>query len=317
MNTNNYPSATPAPQGIPPRRNPKNLIVVLLAIGILGSWGYFLWLKNKDDQKMTELVTQFEAANSANKELQMGFDASLSRLDSLAGYNNKIEGKLVETNSEISQLQSQIKSILRKQNITEAEKRKAEELIGALNEKIRNLKQELVRLIKENETLNTEMEAAILERDLYKAQKDTLELTTKELADKVTFASTLNAYAITITPVQKKGGSKEKVTSKAKKADKLVLAFDVANRIAETGSTDIYILIIGPDGKPVSVESTFTSREEGEKPFTAKISVEIETGKKKHVEFALNKNENFKKGNYHFTIYHNGIKIGESLRKLA
>jgi hypothetical protein len=33
------------------------------------------------------------------------------------------------------------------------------------------------------------------------------------------------------------------------------IAFDVDNRIAETGATEIYISILGPDGKPVSVEA--------------------------------------------------------------
>ncbi len=121
----------------------------------------------------------------------------------------------------------------------------------------------------------------------------------KGLEEKVSIASTLNAYGISITPVdERSGGKKEKVTSKAKRVDKLVIAFDVDNRIAQTGSTEIYVSIIGPDGKPVSVESlgsgTFTTREEGEKPFTAKVPVEIESGKKKHVEFAWKQNEDFK-----------------------
>ena len=131
------------------------------------------------------------------------------------------------------------------------------------------------------------------------SQKDTLEVLKKGLEDKVSIASTLNAYGITITPVNERKGGKEKVTTKAKKVDKLVIAFDVDNRIAQTGSTEVFVSIIGPDGKPVTVESlgsgTFTTREEGEKPFTAKVPVDIEAGKKKHVEFAWKQNADFQK----------------------
>lgn len=323
MNTSNFPSTTPAEytETTTERREPRNIIIVVLAISILGTWGYVLWAKNKEDQKMTELVNQHDASYAAKMELQTGYDASLTRLDSLAGYNNKIEGNLSEANSEIARLKSQINGILRKDNITQAELRKAEELIAELNDRIRFLEKEIVRLKLENQALATETAAVILERDTFKAQKDTLEAVTKSLADKVYIGSTLNAYSITIKPVNKKSGNKEKVTTKAKKADKFVLAFDVDNRIVETGSTEIYILIVGPDGKPVNVESlasgTFTSLEEGEKPYTAIIPVEVESGKKKHVEFSWNKNQNFKKGKYHFSIYHNGVKIGESTSKLS
>ena len=318
MSTSNYPSATP-PQSTPPRRDSKNLIIGLLAVGILGTWGYFLWDKNKNDQAMTQLQSQYVMVDSSKNELQKSFDASLARLDSLTGFNNELEGQLTERNSEISKLKSQINGILRKQKITAAEKKQAEALIAELNDKIGNLEQEVARLTQENQTLTTEKAAVTVERDTYRSQRDTLETVKKGLEDKVNIASTLNAYGITITPINERNG-KEKVTSKAKKVDKLVIAFDVDNRIAETGSTEIYVSIIGPDGLPVNVQSlgsgTFTTRDEGEKPFTARIPVDIEAGKKKHVEFAWKQDQDFKRGNYKISIYHNGFKIGEGVREL-
>jgi len=318
MSTSNYPSATP--QSNPPRRDSKNLIIGLLAVGILGTWGYFLWDKNRNEQKMTQLQSQYVEVDSSKNELQKSFDASLARLDSLTGYNNELEGQLTDRNSEITKLKSQINGILRKQKLTAAEKRQAEELISQLNDKIGNLEEEVARLTQENQTLTTEKAAITVERDTYKSQKDTLEVMKKGLEDKVNIASTLNAYGITITPINERSGGKEKVTSKAKKVDKLVISFDVDNRIAETGSTEIYVSIIGPDGNPVAVESlgsgTFTTRDEGEKPFTARIPVDIQSGQKKHVEFAWKQNEDFKRGNYKISIYHNGFKIGEGVREL-
>jgi len=68
MSTTNYPSASP--QGTPPKRDSKNLIIGLLAVGILGTWGYFLWDKNKSDQKITQLQTQYVAVDSSKNEIQ-------------------------------------------------------------------------------------------------------------------------------------------------------------------------------------------------------------------------------------------------------
>lgn len=318
MSTSNYPSANPSNE--PQKRDSKNLIIGVLAVAILATWGYFLWDKNNNDQKMTQLQSQYVAVDSSKNELQKSFDAALTRLDSLTGYNNEIEGKLTDRNSEISKLKGQINGILKKQKLTDAEKRKAQSLITELNDKIANLEQEVVRLTQENQTLTTEKEAVTVERDQFRAQKDTLETVKKGLEEKVDVASTLNAYGITITPINEKSSGKEKVTSTAKRVDKLVIAFDVDNRIAPAGSTDVYVSITDPDGKPVTVEAlgsgTFTSRDEGEKTFTAKVPVEIETGKKKHVEFAWRQNSDFKRGDYKIEIYHNGYKIGESVRTL-
>ena len=99
-----------------------------------------------------------------------------------------------------------------------------------------------------------------------------------------------------------------------------MIAFDVDNRIAQAGSTDVYVSVTDPDGKPVTVEAlgsgSFTTREEGDKFYTFKMPVTIETGKKTHIEYPWKQNSPFKKGNYKIEVYHNGFKIGEGVREL-
>lgn len=318
MSTTNYPSASP--QGQPPRRDSKNLIIGLLAVGILGTWGYFLWDKNKSDQKITQLQTQYVAVDSSKNELQKSFDAALTRLDSLTGYNNELEGKLNDRTSEISKLKGQIGSILKKQRLSAAEKKKAQALISELNDKIANLEAEVERLTQENQTLTAEKTQLTADKEKLTTDLQTTTTQNQELTQKVDIASTLNASGITITPVNEKSGGKEKVTSSAKKVDKLVIAFDVSNRIAQSGQTDVYVCITSPDGQPIAVEALgsgkFTTREEGEKLFTAKVPVEFEAGQQKHVEFAWKQNSAFKTGDYKIEVYHNGFKIGEATRSL-
>jgi DNA repair exonuclease SbcCD ATPase subunit len=264
MSTTNYPSASP--QGQPPRRDSKNLIIGLLAVGILGTWGYFLWDKNKSDQKITQLQTQYVAVDSSKNELQKSFDAALTRLDSLTGYNNELEGKLNDRTSEISKLKGQIGGILKKQRLTDAEKKKAQALITEMNDKIANLEAEIERLTQENQTLTAEKTQLTADKEKLTTDLQTTTTQNQELTAKVDVASTLNASGITITPVNEKSGGKEKVTTSAKRVDKLVIAFDVSNRIAQSGSTDVYVCITGPDGQPIAVEALgsgkFTTREE-------------------------------------------------------
>jgi uncharacterized small protein (DUF1192 family) len=318
MSTTNYPSASPQSQ--PPKRDSKNLIIGLLAVGVLGTWGYFLWDKNKSDQKITQLQTQYVAVDSSKNELQKSFDAALTRLDSLTGFNNELEGKLTERNTEIGKLKGQIGGILKKQKLTDAEKRKAQSLIGELNDKIANLEQEVARLTGENQTLTTEKTQLTADKEKLTTDLQTTTTQKQELEQKVDVASTMNASNINITPINEKNGGKEKVTTNAKRVDKLVITFDMSNRIVQSGSTDVYVCITGPDGQPVTVDAlgsgTFTTREEGDKPFTAKVPVDFEAGKSKHVEFAWKQNSPFKIGSYKIEVYQNGFKIGEATRDL-
>jgi hypothetical protein len=316
--TTNYPSASPQSQ--PPKKDFKNLIIGLLALGFLGTWGYLLWNNNKQEQVQTQQQSQIAKVTDEKGQLQKNFDDALVRLDSLTGTNNKLQGQLSEGQGQIAKLKQNIRGILSKQHITEAEKKKAEELIKDLNDKISNLEQQVAQLTQENQQLNADKTQLTADKDKLTTDLQTTNTAKQDLEKKVDVASTLNASGISITPMHEKKDGKDKETTTARKVNKLVIGFDVANRIAQTGQTDVYVCITGPDGKPISVPAlgsgTFTSRDDGDKVFTAKVPVDFEQGKTKSVQFAWKQNSEFQRGNYKIEIYHNGFKIGEGTREL-
>jgi phage shock protein A len=318
MSTSNYPSATPQME---PRKNDfRGLIIGLLAVGLLGTWGYLLWNNNKQEGVIASKDTQITRVTDEKSELQRSFDASLARLDSVTGTNNDLQGKLTAANSEIAKRKAEIRSILNKKNASAAELSRAKELITQLNDKIAGLEQQVTELTAQNQQLNTDLTK---ERETTTKLSTDLQTTTTakvEAEKKVDIASTFNAYNISITPIDERRSGKEKVTTKAKRVDKLLIAFDVDNRIAQSGTADMYVCITGPDGKPITVEAlgsgTFTTREEGDKLFTSKVQIDYEAGKRKPVQFAWKQNSDFQRGNYKIEVYHNGFKIGEGVREL-
>ena len=112
---------------------------------------------------------------------------------------------------------------------------------------------------------------------------------------------------------------KEKLTTTAKRVDKLVLSFDVENRVARSGRADMYVIVTGPDGKVINDpnlgSSTLTTRIDGDKPYTFKTTVEYEQGTRKTVSVPLRQN-NFQTGDYRIEVYQNGFKIAEGVRTL-
>ena len=314
MSETNFPSpSAQAAKG----KNYKNAIIVVLAVGLIAVSGYLVYAKNQTAETIKVKETQIATVSAEKSEVQNSFDASLARLDSMSTVNTGLQSQLEEKNSEIAKTKAEIRSILNKKNATSSELARAKTLIASLNDKISSLEMDVARLTEENQMLNNDKVVLTQEREKLTQDLTATTLVKQELEKKVGVASTLNASNIIITPINVKKSGKEKVSTTAKRVDKFLVSFDVSNRIVQPGTTDVYVLVIGPDGKAINTGSEmFTASETGDMAYTAKLNVDMETAKKKNVEFAFIPGADFKKGNYTVQIYQNGFLIGESTREL-
>jgi hypothetical protein len=315
MTETNFP--TPSTPAAAPAKSYKNIVIGVLAAGLIAVSGFFFYSKTQNTQAIQQQETQIAKVSAEKSDVQASFDASLARLDSMTTVNTKLESQLTDKNNEIAKTKTDIRNILNKKNATAAELSRAKTLIASLNEKISTMEQEVARLTTENQALSNDK--VVLTQEKEKLNQDLATTTTakQELEKKVDVASTLNASNIVITPINVKNNGKEKVSTTAKRVDKFLVSFDVDNRIIQTGQTDVYVLVIGPDGKAINTGSeTFTTRTDGDKAYTAKVPVDLETAKKKNVEFAFIPGSTFKQGSYTVQIYQNGFLIGQGTREL-
>jgi myosin heavy subunit len=318
MSTTNFPTPSQEQRSeLPRKNNAKNAIIGVLAAGVIGLGGYMAYDKSKNSETIEQQQTQIAKVTDEKSDIQVSFDASLARLDSMTSANNGLNSKLEEKNSEISKVKAEIRSILNKKNATASELARAKKLIASLNDQITTLQQDVARLTEENQGLNNDKVVLTQEKEKLTTDLTATTIVKDSLVKKVDVASTLNASNISITPIDVRRSGKEKVSSTAKRVDKLLVSFDVTNRIAVPGATDVYVVVIGPDGTPVANGAeTFTTREDGDKTYTAKLPVEIETAKRKNVEFAFSPGNKFLQGAYKIMIYQNGFLIGEGTREL-
>ena len=317
MTNTNYQSAstTTTPQR---NSNSKNIVIGLLAVALLGSWAYFLMKINRSDKDVLAKTEEGVHYMSQRDSLENLYKFTLDKYDSVTVANNDLSGKLTGKQGEITKLKVEINSILKKKNATSSELARAKTLIEELNTQIETLQAENARLTGENQTLTNEKTQLITEKDTLTANLATTQAEKKVLEETVDVGSTFSASNIAIIPVNEKNGGKEKETTTAKKVDKLVVSFDVENRIAKSGPADMYILVTAPDGKVISKDATggtFTTREEGDKTFTSKLTVPYEQGKRQNVQLPLVQDK-FQTGDYKIQVYHNGFKIGEGVRTL-
>lgn len=300
-------------------KNLKNLIIGLLIAGILIMGGFIIFDHSKNNQAIQTDQAEIAKVTTEKSEIQNSFDASLARLDSMTTTNADMQKQLADKDGEIAKVKTEIRSILNKKNATSAELARAKTLIDQLNGKITDLQQQVAMLTQENDSLKTERTGLIADRESLRHNLDSTNVIKTSLEKKVDVASTLNASNISITPVKVKNNGKEKVKTTAKRVDKLVVSFDVANRIIQPGTTDVYVVVIGPDGQAITngtSTGSFETREQGSKSFTAKLPVDLETAKTKNVQFGFAPGNHFKQGNYKIEIYQNGFLIGQGTREL-
>jgi chaperonin cofactor prefoldin len=319
MANTNYPSVNEPENRPNETNNTKNIAIGILAVALLGTWGYFLYNKNQADQKIVTSQTQATTATTARDSVQFLYNDALSHLDSITGSNNNLQGQLSDRQSDITKLKQQINSILTKRNATAAELAHAKTLIAQLNDKIGNLEEEVSRLTGENQQLAANNSHLTAEKQTLETNLQTTTSEKEELAKTVDVASTFSANNIQITPINEKKNGKEKTTTTAKRVDKLVISFDVENRVARSGPADLYVIVTAPNGQVINDPNlgsgTLTTRTDGDKQFTSKVTTEYEQGTRKNIQIPLREN-GFQTGDYKIEIYQNGFKIAEGVRSL-
>ncbi len=323
MSYSNYPSTSgqqPAQQ--PPKDNRK-VIYGLLIVALLGTWAYIIYDKSKSTETIAQLQNQYTTTDSAKNIVEAEYNEALAKMDSLTGSNTQLSGELAQRKTEIDKLKADIRSELGKKN---SDLGKARNMIKELNGKITDLLAEVEQLKAENQGLTIANTQLTVERDTLTSQKAAVEqnLATTQ-ADKAhveDVGSTLHASNINISSVDVKRSGKEKSTTTAKKVDLFKISFDLdENRIAPSGTKELYVCVTGPDGRPITIpekgSGNFSTREEGDKVFTSKVDVQYEQGKRSAVSFDWKpENGNYQTGDYKIQIYQNGYKIGEGTKSL-
>jgi hypothetical protein len=321
MSYSNYPSATtPDTPPSSPRRDNRGLVYGLLIAALLGTWGYIIWDKSKEKQEDILQNAQLATADSSKTAIQGEYNSALQRLDELTSMNASMDSLVKTKNSEISNMKSRIQQLLSKQNRTAADLAEAKRLINDLNSKISGYVSEIEVLKGENLQLKTEKEEITVQKQALQTQYDQTSAEKKVVEEKLDVASTLNASNINIVTIDERRNGKEKEKDVAKRVDKIRLTFSVFNRVGEDATKDVFVVITDPEGKIVSNEAlgsgSFTTREEGDKVYTKKVSVNFSAGKSAPINVEWKPGTKFIQGTYKVDVYNNGFKIGEGSKTL-
>jgi myosin heavy subunit len=324
MSYTQYPTANSSTPNQPnqnePKKDNRNLVYGLLIAALIGTWAYIIYDKSKVKEEKIQYVDRITKDSIDRSMLQSQFDLLSIKADSISINNQQLQGSLAEKNSEIQKLRSSIASTLKKKNITASELAEAQKQIAELQSKIEALYAEVERLEAENKQLTASNTQLTEEKKKLNEEKGELETdlnkTKTEKARVEDLASTLHASNINIVAINLKG-SKEKETTKAKRADYFKVSFDIdENRVAPSGAKSLMVSVYHPDGSVSTSAGSFTDRNGKTIQYTNKVDINYEQGKKQTVSFQWNPGNKFETGDYRVEIYNNGFKIGEGKKSL-
>ena len=307
-------------------RDNKSFLLALLAAGLVITWVYHIYDKSQYSNQTREVFVKDSnaVAEAVSDSLRIYYTRTLDQLGDekfeIDSTNSSLKGELGQKITEINKLRSEIGAILKRKNLTQADLTEAKTKIDDLQMRIDGLKTENTSLNDERTKLNGVLAQLNGEMNSLQQNMQKVSAENKELTQKINDASVFIASEIKFAAVSVKNDEKESETTQQKKANKFVTSFTVQNNILDLESAEVVVVVTDPSGKSLNTEvwdaGSFETKTDGRKIYTRKVKFEYNKGEAKHLIFSLEP-DSFEKGTYKISLYHNGIRIGESSWKLS
>lgn len=290
----------------------RSKIYLLTLIGILFLFNVGLLYNHFTSKKENKIVV--EKLTDEKSDLQKELQAEIEKFDILNEENEGLKGKLVTQDAALNEKINQIKVLLKKGNLSDADVKKAKSEIAQLKLDIENYKlkiaelsQKVENLTQENSGLNEELST---EKVKVSDQKKVIESKDRTIS----LARKLNAGSISAFAVRERKlfGKKEVTTDKASRTEEIKVKFTLdKNEVSESGDKDIFVKLIGPDGAPITSKVQTTKVDGTETLYTEKKTIDYQNDRIDAIVYCK-KQGDFTKGTYTVELFAEGHRIGTS-----
>jgi len=304
----------------------KSILLAFLAAGLVITWIYHIYDKSQYSNHTREVFVKdsIAVAEAVSDSLRIYYTRALDQLGveklQIDSSNSSLKGELGQRVTEINKLRDEIGIILKRKNLSQADLNEAKTKINDLQSRIENMRRENTSLVEERTKLNGVLAQLNGEMNSLQQNMEKVSAENKDLTQKINDASVFIASEIKFAAVNVKADEKESETTQQKKANKFVTSFTVQNNILDLESAEVIVVITDPSGKSLNTEvwdaGSFETKTDGRKIYTLRVKFEYNKGEAKRLIFSLEPNS-FEKGTYKLSLYHNGIRIGESSWKLS
>ena len=289
--------------------NKMSILIVAVIILVLAVGGAIYYILQQQTQ-MDEIVQAYdldkETLEDEFNELSLQYEGYKFDIG-----NDSLMSKLSTEQSKVQRLQEELRTIKSTNKVRIAELKKE---LSTLRKIMRNFVVQIDSLNTANHQLREEKKQ--VERKYRQATSNASKLKkeTEKLNERVTMASKLNATAISVKAVTRRG----KIAKRISKIDQLVIDFKIAKNITtEVGEKEVYVRIMKPDDDILLKSRANLFEYEGsEINYSLKRNI-VYDGEDLHVTMYWKVEEYFSKGNYRVDIFIDGNRIGKKIFELA
>ena len=295
------------------KRSKKLLFLMIFALVLLNV-GLIYQLVTKNNQlqnSQTELVdTTQELDDLKNIEEELRINLELK-----SGQNAKLDSVIQLRNADIQKKVTQIRRLLSKGKVTQAELASATKQIATFKDQVSQLKSEIEELSTQNQYLKDENYVMQKQIDAEREINQEIRTQNTELAQKVEVGSRIFLKSLVVSPMRNALVGDFKVTDKLSKLEKIEVSCILGNNdLVERGDKTLYFQVITPNNSTLHSDNNSSgtfSFDGGDRMYTVKKGVNFQN-KNETVSFAIPKTDGMTTGNYTVNVFSQNHKMGST-----
>jgi peptidoglycan hydrolase CwlO-like protein len=292
------------------KRSRLYLFIVIVALLVVN--GALILNLLKKDKTIEEVEKENVDLRADVSRLNDDLDKLELDLAVQKGKNQQLDSVINVKEQMIAKQVAEIRSRLKRQNLSQAEVKRLEQKIKSLNGLIVKYEHEVDSLSKLNKYLEDEVYARDQEIEQHKKEKDAIAEDLSKANVQLDIAKRLEIQTISGTGVKAKGSGDKEVT-KLSRADKVRIDFVLDNNaVADKESKTCYLQIITPEKSTLhdAKRGSGTFMFNGEKSlYTAKQDF-VFSNSNEALTFYWDKSPAMTKGQYTANVYCEGVMIG-------
>jgi len=303
----------------PRQNNSRVLLWVALVLVLLGINGVLFYLNTQKKTENEQLTTQIQAKDTKlqaqikeYEDLKASYERQSQDLQKLGLNNDSLVARISSINADLLKLRS-----FKAGSFSIAEQQRFKQRALNLESQLRKKDDQIAELRKSNENLYTETTTLKQKQNKLTDTISTIAKTNRELSDKVTVASRLQADNIHVSILTSKNKEKQddKEEFKAKRVDRVKVTFNLArNDVSPKETKQIYMRILEPDGAALYNLSTGggTFTVDGQEAFYTQKQDVVYDNSKQALNFVYAKGGDYKIGQYTVELYEGGALMGKT-----
>lgn len=277
-------------------------IIAILAILLVGSLVYIFKLTSDAKALETTVVETKSEKEDVLKdlaELKATYDAAIAE-------NTSMSDQLIAERDKVVKLMTELKSA----KGDNASLRKYRDQFKQMEQKMKNLMQEVEVLKAQNQELTTDLDSTTVVLEDSKKYNQVLVGQNEELAKTVEKGQKLSVTNLKTAAYKQRSSGKQIETDKASRADLLQIAFTIAeNKIAKSGDKVYYVQVIDAKNNVLGDKATISF---GDTSLTYSFTTTVKYENKTVEVKEQLPGKDFAKGTYFVNVFDKGELVSKS-----